>query len=171
MNRFMVIAVSVAVGACSGPWLSLAGEKDSGVAVVRPGTLVEMVRLGRYDHQSHHINEKNFPVNPDRFSTDGLVLISFDRVMTTAEVLGELRVRSLRAATIEELLAHGAARPEEQGEFSVIALGSQWVNQNGARRVPGIFGSGNVHDRLLGLSWHITDYRWRPTCKFLASLK
>lgn len=41
----------------------------------------------------------------------------------------ELDRRGLRPATIEELLAFGAAYPDKQREFSIIALGSVCIGQ------------------------------------------
>lgn len=76
-------------------------------------------------------------------------LVSYNHQMATTEIVSELDLKGLRPATLPELLAFGAARPDFQREFNIVALGSRFSNPDGNVNVP-ILEYGNVTPRLGG---------------------
>lgn len=89
--------------------------------------LAAMIKAGKYDWVNEHISVKNFPIKGRGTTEIELMLVHLDRYATTKEVEAELDKRGLRAATLEELLALGAAQPELQRQFPIVALGSRCV--------------------------------------------
>ncbi len=140
-------------------------------------TLAQMIEAGKYDYAHPVIHEKNFPSEtstgngPYRTApTDiSLVLVHFNKAMKTREIEAELDRRGLRTATLAELLALGAKRPELQRQFPLIALGSSWVGPDGLRRVPCLVGNDDGRDLRLG--WGDPDGKWREDCRFVAVRK
>lgn len=91
-------------------------------------------------------------------------LVRFDHLMVTDDILKFMEKRSLRPATLPELLAFGSQYHRIQGGLPIIALGSLRVNKNGFRFVPFIerFGS---HCQIR-FRW--MDGGWRWHYRFLA---
>ncbi|MFZ2681773.1 MAG: hypothetical protein WAZ14_01635 [Patescibacteria group bacterium] len=90
------------------------------------------------------------------------VYIHLGRHASDAEVLAEHKLRGVRPATVHELLAHAANRPDDQYEFTIVALGSVVVDGKN-RRVALLHG--DTRGRALVLfpmdygGWH-GDYRF-----------
>lgn len=129
--------------------------------------LAQMIASGKYDWTNGDITPERFPIQGEGKAPRELVLVHLDKVATTDEALAELDRRGLRPAKIEELLALGAARPELQKEFPIVALGSRFVSRRGGRFFAylGWFGNG----RKLDLGWDGSG--WRGVCRFLAVRK
>ena len=129
-------------------------------------SLEEMIAAGKYDWRNNDITSARFPITGGgRVSVDAK-LFHFNRTMTSDEVGRELDKAGYRSATIAELLAFGAAFPEVQRQFPVIALGSVG-SVFGFRLVPCLRRRGA--ERNLYLSWH--DGAWDDVCRFLAVRK
>ena len=151
-------------------------EKDSGsgaspettylVTVRKDRTLVQMIEAGKYDWVNSDITSERFPdIGPD--GEYELVLVHFNRVVSTEEALAEIRRRGLDPATLVQLLALGENFPDVQRQFPVIALGSCCVLSGGYRCSPCLSVSG--HRRRLNLDW-LGD-GWHGDCRFLAFRK
>lgn len=133
-------------------------------------TLADMVAAGRISRVSRSITEKNFPVKPERFTTEGVDLVHYDHLMSTKDVLADLDRRGFRPATIEELLAY--AEQSWHGEDWVFALGSSWIGAVDARRhsfFPYLYEDDGV--RGISLEWDLPVHRWGPSDRFLAVRK
>lgn len=90
--------------------------------------LAAMIKVGKYDWVNESITDKNFPIKGRKGTAEvELVLVHLDRDATTGQVEAELETRGFRAATIQELLALGAAHPELQRDFPIVVLGSSCV--------------------------------------------
>ena len=76
--------------------------------------------------------------------------------------------QGFRPATIREGRAFAKANPEFQRQFSVVALGSSWVDLRGYRSVPCF--NGWDGERGLDLCW-TDDYDWGVGWRFLAVRK
>lgn len=123
----------------------------------------EMVAAGRYDWSDPNFTPERFPIVGSGTVATDAKLFHFGRDMKSDAVERELAAAGYRSATLAELLAFGAAFPEVQRQFPVIALGSvSWVG--GVRRVPALGWRGA--ERRLDLPWNVHD--WLGLCRFLA---
>jgi len=131
--------------------------------------LADMIKAGRYDWTNVDITVEHFPVKKRESGEVELHVVHFGRSMTTKEVLVELDKRGLRPAELPELLALGAAHPDLQRKYSLVALGSGWQNPVGGVDVPFLLG----HDgrRSLNLDWNDPGHRWYDGCRFVAVSK
>lgn len=96
----------------------------------------QMVDEGKYDWRALDITSETFPITGSGTVEVKLRLVHFGRRATTKEVTEYLESNGLQAGKVEDLLAFGAKYPEKQREFSIVALGSAWVNSVGSRFVP-----------------------------------
>ena len=88
--------------------------------------LVEAIEFGRYQGVHTSITSQNFPSKKRGQAWLEIILVQYDRRMTSEGVLSELDKEGLRAAELPEFLAFGAEYPEVQRRFCVIGLGSAW---------------------------------------------
>ncbi|MDD5340844.1 MAG: hypothetical protein PHC97_00170 [Patescibacteria group bacterium] len=132
-------------------------------------TLTEMIKLGKYAWVNDDISDKHFPVQGVGQQEAELVLVHLNKDATTKEALAHLDGLGLKPASIEHLLAFGAANPDVQREFPIVALGSVWVDAFGNRSCPYLnFTDG---ERKLFLYWFGGDGHWGACCRFLAVRK
>ncbi len=131
--------------------------------------LDEAIAAGKYDTVDNTITAENFPSDKKSKETFGITLFDFKKGMTTDEVLAEFDKLGLRPATLPELLALGAAHPELQREFLIMALGSIWQGADGSNNVSILGGGGNK--RNLGLTWFKRDDIWESRLHFAAVRK
>ena len=96
-----------------------------------------------------------------------IVLVHFNRDISSEDALKEMDALGLRPAKIEEPLAFGETHPDIQREFPIIALGSVWRGRNGDRGVPFLVGWGGR--RGLRLDWF--EVGWIGRCRFAAVRK
>ena len=87
-------------------------------------TLDQMITAGAYDHVNRHITESSFPVAGGNAAERELTLVFLGRVASTDEVLDQLDDLAVRSGRIEELLAFGAAYPQTQRQFPIVAVGA-----------------------------------------------
>jgi len=132
-------------------------------------SLADMVAAGKYDWINPDITAKHFPIKGKGTVETERVLVHLNRQATTKQVEEHLAAQDLEPARIEHLLAFGAANPELQREFPIIALGSSWVRPYGFRDVPFLVRDGSERDLLL--SWDAPGYLWPESCRFLALRK
>ncbi len=102
-------------------------------------TLVWMINNGCYGWVNSNITQEHFPpVDSEGKDNQGfeVFLLSFDKGMTSEQILAEMEKQNLRPARIEELLALGAAHQYLQRRFSIVALGSVWQESDAERSVP-----------------------------------
>lgn len=123
--------------------------------------LVAAIGLGRYDWADRRITEEHFPVFQRGTKEIIVEHVSFGCNFSSEDVVKELRRRLLRRATLAELLAYGAAYPEEQRRGPLIALGS--VAEVIGRSVPGLYADRS--GRVLGLGYWRDG--WSGRCRFL----
>ncbi|MCD4693745.1 hypothetical protein K8R62_00060 [bacterium] len=137
------------------------------VAIDYAKTIDEMVSAGHYDWKNDDINSKNFSVSGEGVVNVNLELVHLNKTVSSEDVLIYLEKNEMRPATVAELLAFGATHPEVQREFSIICLGSSWVDSDGHRLVPYLLRDGSK--RYLNLHWF--DYDCLEYCRFLAVRK
>lgn len=109
-----------------------------------------------------NITEENFPKQKVRGKVE---IISYDKTMTSEEVILALENKGLEPANLDELLTWNLANPKNRG--FVIALGSVWTDSVGGRYVPFLNEWGG--ERELNLGWF--DDEWGGRCRFAAVRK
>lgn len=140
----------------------------------RPTTLLAMLAAGEYDDDciDPDITEKNFPVNPALFTTEGSKLFQLPKDMDIFEINDWLDTQADQAYQldgIEKLLAFGAENPEEQRKGPILGLGSSFEGPRGLRYFPYLDGSVSVRD--VSLNCHDPAGEWGKHWRVLASPK
>jgi len=138
------------------------------VTVNRDRSIADGVAAGKYNFSNTDITDANFPHTGAGTESSEIVLVHFDALMSTDNVLKELKKRNLRPADIQELLAIGEQFPEQQREFPIIALGSIEQCLDGNRVVP--FLCSDDSKRELYLGW-VGVVDWSEICRFAAVRK
>ncbi len=136
-----------------------------------PTTLAEMIADCKFHYVNTDITEANFPfAGPVADVSDMLTVSQKDlggKNMTTAEIEAAIDRKGYRRATLAELLAWAVAK--WNGKDLVVALGSSWVNPDGLRLVPYLYGGGD--GRRLNLGWGHPENRWCEDDLFLVVRK
>jgi hypothetical protein len=131
------------------------------------------IKAGGYDWVSPDITSANFPTARQEKADVrvGAELIHFNRHISTAQVLLELKEMGCRPANIHELLALGEQYPWVQRKFFlVVALGSVWEDCLGYNCVPALSESGSrcILRLLRFCSIEYKEHEWLSTSSFLA---
>jgi hypothetical protein len=129
-------------------------------------TIDQMIEAGKYDYRNDNITVDNFPITGEGKVTSQLVLVHFNRDISSEDAVKEMAQMGLEPAKTEHLLAYGAQHWKRDPEL-VVALGSSWVDPDGDRSVPCLDGS--YEDRRLSLRWWDDD--WDDYWRFLAVRK
>ncbi len=129
-------------------------------------SLEQMIALGQYDWKNDDITTERFPVKGKGKKEVVGELVKYEENMSSDKVLADLDSKGLRPATHEELLAFGAAFPELQRKFPIVALGSV-AGVGGDRCVACLDGDDSGRD--LSLGWF--GLGWDAFCRFLAVRK
>lgn len=137
------------------------------VTVNRDRSIADGIKAGKYNWSNDSINDKNFPRSGKGTEEAEIILVHFDKLMSTDKVLKELDKRNLRPADLQELLAIGEQHPDKQRQFPIIALASVWRDPGGRRFVPYLGRLGSI--RRLDLDW--IDDDWSDICRFAAVRK
>lgn len=130
-------------------------------------SLAAMIKAGHYDWVNRDVTVEHFPIEGKGKVDVEIILVHLGRVATIEEVEAELEKLGLRSAKIEELLALGAARPELQREFPIVALGSRWRDVLDNAYVAVLGGDG----RHRGLNFDYDRGQWHDFCRFAAVRK
>ncbi len=120
-------------------------------------SLDEVIKAGQYDWHDDDITSEHFPITESVQTDIEIFLVHRDKSEDSQKLIDEMSTGDYRPATHEELLALGAQRPELQGKFPIIALGTV-VQYNGDRYVL------YFKDRILDIFWF--DCEWELSCRF-----
>lgn len=131
-------------------------------------SLPEMIKVGNYDYVNEDITDAHFRMTGKGKVDREIVLVHFDRDITSEEALQELDKLGLRPVDLAELLAFGETHPEAHLEFPILALGSIWMNRDDGR---GYFPYLSYEDdkHVLLLYWF--GGWWHDYCRFAAVRK
>ena len=134
--------------------------------VNRDLSLAEMISAGKYDWVNDDITAERFPIKGGMVAETSFELVHLDRNIESDEAVEELAMHGLRPADLAELIAFGAAFPEEQRQYPIVGLGS--VAGLGSDRCV-VYLDGNDSELNLFLSrW---DVIWDAGYRFLAVRK
>ncbi len=133
-------------------------------------SLEAMIQAGHYEVVHTDITAKLFPLSGTGKVAFEHKLFHFNYNISSEDVIKKMNKQGFRPATIEELLAYGAALPEKQDRFPIIALGSivEINNDEYNDRYVTSLGKGNS-EYCLDLDWF--DVVWSDSCRFLAVRK
>ena len=142
-------------------------RQTSMVIVDYSQTLAQMIKAGNYGWVNNDITQEHFPIAGSGKQEEEIVLFCFGKNISSGDAIAEMEKQGFRSARIEELLALGAAYPELQKQFPIVALGSVWRAPASSRRVPALDWSGG--ERGLALDWFGDD--WGGSWRFAAVRK
>ena len=126
-----------------------------------------LVQSGRYDWKSGNVSDRNFPTVCSGEARIEIVLVHFNRAISTEDALSELDRQGLKPADLHTLLSLGAKYQNPQRQFPIVALGSVWQGPDGSRYVPCLdwYGSGRI------LELNCVDDDRPAVCRFAAVRK
>jgi len=143
------------------------GPKVFPVTVDYTKSLSDMIEAGNYNRVNENITADNFPMEDKGEHEVKLEYYRFDATVTGEEALKLMDEAGFRPATLPELLAFGAAHPEEQRKFPIVALGSSWRSPGGYLHVPYL--CEDARERDLHLCW--LEHGFVPHDRFLVVRK
>lgn len=168
-SLFLALALcasGVAAPSFAASWVSFTASSSVHDIIVDNGlSLQQMIEAGHYDRVDSFLTPDRFPLDVSVAGKQKLVveLVHFDRKILTGYVLGELKLKDLRPATIAELLAFGVAFPEEQRKHPIVALGSVYEFDTWSHYVAYLSGDGAsriLDTDTLGNIWWGVDYHF-----------
>lgn len=89
-----------------------------------PPSFEEMIGAGRYDLVRPGVNPTAFPLDPARFSAQGLQIIGFTEPMEIGAALIRIQDLGWHPAQPEHLLAYAAGHLEAHKSYAIVALGA-----------------------------------------------
>jgi hypothetical protein len=134
--------------------------------------LEALIEAGKYDWVHGEITADHFPPEDDDVTDlERLEVVHLNKSLTTEQVLSELDHLGFRPAKLRGLLTYGAKNSEERRNYTIVALGSGFVDSDGDREVPCL--PEGSDGRKLGLRWNRQDgeWRWADDTRFLAIRK
>jgi uridine phosphorylase len=126
----------------------------------------ELIREGNYDRTSD-LAGINFLSNEKGVATIRVCLVKLNRAISSEDVIEELSLLGLRAATLKELLALGTTQPDLQRSNTIVALGSTWRDHGGDLAVAYLSSLYSSRD-IYTLTW---DVDWDSGWQFAAVQK
>jgi len=114
-------------------------------------TTEELVLAGNYNYTNHNINSRNFPVRRTTSVSREIVLLEFDREISSEEAIVEAAKQGLERPVYEDALYFGVEHPEVQRERPVVFLHEPWRYPGGYLSVLYLWSSAG--HRELYLSW------------------
>jgi hypothetical protein len=144
----------VAAPVVTGPYWIVTGDGRS---------TEELVQAGGYGYAHSCVISENFPVrSPRSLRRREVLLVQFDREVTSEQALTAAAGLGLRRPTPEDALQFGVQYSEAQREGPVVFLHEPWFGYFGRRDVLCLWT--NAGRRELGLEDF--DGRWAPGYRF-----
>lgn len=164
LGRAVVLVLVLILAACSensGP--TVVGG-DHHVMIDGSKSLDSMINAGRYDSvNTDFTNTYARLTTATRMET--MVLISFNRSISSENAIAEMRVRKLHPADQDECLAFGGAIADTKSVYDIVCLG-QPAEVDGTREVTKIWNDSDYRRWSLDLdNW---DGGWASDIRFLA---
>jgi hypothetical protein len=130
-------------------------------------SLSDRITLGKYDWVNSDITEKNFPDKEDGDYEVEYRIFHFNRSISSESIMAEMEKEGFKPANILELLKLGEIQPNLQKEFPIVALDSNWIDQDDVHNV--LIIRSDCGRRILILNW--LNYEWDERYRFLGVRK
>jgi len=137
------------------------------VTVDHGKSLADMIADGKYDWKNDDITAEHFPIQGKGQQEVEVILLHFNRAISSKEAIAEMDKAGYKPALIEHLLALGDGQPDLQRQFPIVALGSVWQSSGSNCDVPYLYGCGV--NRSLNLRWF--ECEWSGVFRFAAVRK
>jgi hypothetical protein len=179
MHKFAIAFALIAVfslGACGQKPDPTNVRSIGQVSVDDTLSVAKMIKEGHYDATDKDINATNFPISRKDTHTAEMVLLTFNRRLSSEEadaIIGA-RKEGLRSANLDECLAYGAALEKARLSYDLarpnhaIACLGQSAKVGGVRRVPTLW---SVENGAWDLGLDGWDRNWNARERFLAVVK
>jgi hypothetical protein len=140
-------------------------KKFNGLSVDPTLTIEEKIQKNRYNWSHGDICTEKFPdeKKDEKYQVD-LMLMCFGRPMKTEEIVAELKRKSMRPATLMELMALGRDHIFISQYYPILALGSSTLTEDGRPLVPYLDRRGDI----VGISLFDGGSKWHKNFRFLA---
>jgi len=125
-------------------------------------TTEEVVAAGNYNRRNNWVDGDNFPMRPMPEGLRQLVLLEFDRKVTSKEALAEATRHGLERPLHEDALLFGEQHSEEQCNASIVFLHEPWQCRSKWMNI--IVLRGDAETRTLSL--FTVEDRWSRYCRF-----
>jgi len=127
-------------------------------------TIDKLIEAGKCSCRSENITADNFPITGEGRVIAQLVLIHFNRNISSENAIKEMVRMGLEPAKIEHLLAYSTQHWRQQDPRLIVALGSSWAYRRGFHSVPSL--ENYRGHPYIGLQGFVND--WLRDCRFLA---
>jgi hypothetical protein len=145
--------------AVGGPGLRILESTAYRLTIGEGESTEALVAAGDYAYAHSCVTSENFPARPPGAGeARDIVLLAFDRPVTSAEAIGQAAARGLRAPSYEDALRFGVQYPDVQRLHPVVFLHDPWLGFFGRRDVLCLWT--NAGRRELGLEGF--DDVWSP---------
>lgn len=135
--------------------------------IVKPMPWSDRLAAGKFDWVHDAFTEVNFPMSVESEVEQELMLLHLNRYAETNEVEAEMKRLGLEPADDADLVTFGAANPELQRQFPIVALGSRARDSSSCVVVPVLVRCGSLRDLNLSYCGH----GWRGGFRFLCRRK
>lgn len=136
-------------------------EKSGKLVVNYDVSIKELVERGHYGWVNKDINDRNFKTNRTGQAMMTAKLFRLSSQMKAEDIIVVMKKEGFRSAELHELLFFGIQNPEEQKRYSIMGLGSVWVDVEGSggRYAACLSGDGLDGDSVnsRGVVLHIPD--------------
>lgn len=170
LGGLAALVLAVSLGACGGSSGPTTVKSVGQVTVDDTIGLAPLIDLGHYDIVNSDINAANFSLTGKGTKSEAMVLVAFNRSISSEDADAGIRARGFRPANLDECLAYGAALAKARQTYDlgppnywIVCLG-QSAQVGGSRLVPGLWG-GRGRWRLDLSSWVGV---WSSGSRFLA---
>lgn len=126
-------------------------------------SIANYVVLGKYDSVDKQITDDNFPSTETGKVMRKLILLHFNRDLSSKQAIPKIIKAGCRSACMKELLTFGERYPQVQKDFPIVALGS--VAQLGSDKFVGCLYS-HEGDRRASLRYDAGS--WGDHFRYLA---
>ena len=165
-----VLVLAFTLTACGGNTGPTTVGTPHTITVDDTQSLTALIDAGHYDSVNDDINSTNFSITGKGKRDEQMVLVSFNRSISSEDADAGIRARGYRPANLDECLAYGASLAKARQDFGlappnywIVCLG-QSAQVDGYRNVPELWSHGSDW----GLGRNRWDGDWRSDGRFLA---
>lgn len=126
------------------------------------GTTEELVAAGAYNYANPDVTSQNFPLRAKFMGEREIILLEFDREVSSEEAIAEAEKQGLERPVYEDALRFGAEHPEVQRERPIVFLHEPWRDPHSSLLVLSLWSLAGHRELRL----YLFDFRWARSCRF-----